>query len=146
MYAPLSTPIQLFFTMAQLRKLHKQFAHPSVTKQYDLLKSAETKAITPKTLEKLEYLVSTCELCQMIRTAPKRYRVSMVAENTRFNATVYINFMCIEGAPALNMVDDATHFSAAQFVEPLTNESVRETILTVTGKIFRPPFFNIFRV
>ena len=54
----------------------------------------------------------------------------MVIENTRFNAEAYIDFMYIEGSPVLHMVDDATHFSAAQFVEPLTTESVRETIRT----------------
>ena len=32
LYVPLSTPIQLFYTMARLRKLHKQFSHPSETK------------------------------------------------------------------------------------------------------------------
>ena len=56
LYVPLSTPIQFFYTMTQLQKLHKKFAHPSATKLYDLLKAAGTKALTPKTLEKLEYL------------------------------------------------------------------------------------------
>ena len=55
----------------------------------------------------------------------------MGAENTRFNAKVYIDVMYIEDAPLLLMVDDATHFSAAQTVVPLTTESVWETILTL---------------
>ena len=85
--------------MEQLRKLHKQVAHPSATKLYDLLKIAGTKAVIPKTLENLEYLVSTCEPCRKIRTAPKRYLATLEAENTRFNAKVNINFMYIEGTP-----------------------------------------------
>ena len=48
LYVPLKAPIQSFYTMAQLRKLHKQFAHPSAVKLYDLLKAAGLKAITPK--------------------------------------------------------------------------------------------------
>ena len=55
----------------------------------------------------------------------------MGAENTRFDAKLYIDFMDIEGAPVLHKVDDATPFSAAQFVEPLTTESVWETILSL---------------
>ena len=39
--------------------------------------------------------------------------------------------MYIEGAPVLHMLDDETHFSAAKFVEPLTSESIWETILTI---------------
>ena len=34
------------------------------------------------------------------------------------------------------MVDSATHFSAAQFVEPPTTESVWETILTLWETVY----------
>ena len=95
-----------------------------------MLKTAGMKTVTPKTLERLEDLVSTCEPCQKIRTALKRYRVTMGAENIRLNAEVYIDFMHIEGASVLHMVDEAAHFNATQFVEPITTESVRKTILT----------------
>ena len=37
--------------------------------------------------------------------------------------------MYIDGTPVLHMDDDATHFSAAQFIEPLTTKFVWETIL-----------------
>ena len=60
-YVPLATPIQLLYTMAQLRNCHEQFALKSATKLYDLLKTAGTKAIASKTLENLEYLVLTCD-------------------------------------------------------------------------------------
>ena len=114
-----------------MRKLHKQFAHPSAVKLYDLLKASGINAVTPRTLEKLEYISFTCEPCQKIRTAPKRYRVTIGVDNTHLNAKVYIDFMYIEGVPLLHMIDDATHFSAAQFIEPLATESVWETILTL---------------
>ena len=39
--------------------------------------------------------------------------------------------MFIERVIVLNMVDDAAHFSAAQFVEPLTTEPFLETMLTL---------------
>ena len=60
----------------------------------------------------------------------------MVAENTRFNAIAYIYIMFIEGAPVLHMIDDTTHSSAGQFVEPLTTESFRETILTLRANVY----------
>ena len=101
LYVPLSRPIHLFYTMKHLRKLHKQFAHTPATKLYDLLKTSGAKAVTLKTPEKLEYLVSICEPCQKIKTAPKRYYATMGAKNTRFNAKVYIDFIYIEGASVL---------------------------------------------
>ena len=60
----------------------------------------------------------------------------MVAENTRFNAKAYIDFMYIEGAPVLHMVDDTTHFKAAKFVEPATTESRWETIIRLWATIY----------
>ena len=94
-------------------------------------KKAGTKTVTAETLWKLEYLVSTCEPCLKIMTAPKRYHVAMGVEHTRFKAQVYIDFMYTEGYPVLHIVDDATHLSASQFVQPLTSESVWKTILTL---------------
>ena len=44
--------------------------------------------------------------------------------------------MNIDGAAVLHMVDDATYFSAAQFIKPLTNESVWETIITLWDSVY----------
>ena len=38
LYLPLKAPIQSFYTMVQLRKLHKKLAYSSAVKQYDHLK------------------------------------------------------------------------------------------------------------
>ena len=46
-----------------------------------------------------------------MRTTPKQYRITMRAENTRFNAEIYIDVMYIE-------------------------ESVRETILTLWATVY----------
>ena len=43
----------------------------------------------------------------------------MGAENTRFNAKMYMYFMYIEGALVLNIFYDVTRFSAVQFVDLL---------------------------
>ena len=71
LYISLSTSIQLFYTMEKLWMLQKLFINPSETKLHDPLRTAGTKNVAPKTLEKLEYLVSTCDPCQKIGTAPK---------------------------------------------------------------------------
>ena len=43
----------------------------------------------------------------------------MRAENTRYNAKVYINFMLVKN-PVRQMVDDAIHFNKAELVDYLT--------------------------
>ena len=65
----MSTSIELFYAVTQLRKLHKQFDHPSKTKLFDLLKTAGVQVVSRKTLENQEYLVSIYEPYQKIRTA-----------------------------------------------------------------------------
>ena len=80
--------------------------------------------MNPRTIDGLEYFVSICDFFQKIRIAPKRYFVTVVAENTRFNAKLYIDLMHIEGAPVFHMIDDVEHFSSAKFVQPLISESV----------------------
>ena len=112
LYVSLKASLQSFGTLGLPRKLLKQFAHPSVTKLYNLLKTSEHQAVTAETLRKLVYIFSTCNPYQTILTAPKRYRITMGAENSRSKAEVYIRFMFIEGAPVQHMVDDATHFCA----------------------------------
>ena len=60
----------------------------------------------------------------------------MGAENTRFNANLYLDIMYTKGAPAQHIVDAATHFSAAQFVHSLTTEAVWETTLTLWATVY----------
>ena len=58
----------------------------------------------------------------------------MGAKNIRFQATVHIDFMYIEKAPVLHMVDDATHFSAAHFRLLSENRiSLRDNTHTIDG-------------
>ena len=58
-----------FYTTDQLNKLHKQFADPSATKLYNLLRHAGLKAVNKETLERLNEIVAKCESCQRIRNA-----------------------------------------------------------------------------
>ena len=44
--------------------------------------------------------------------------------------------MYIEGAPILATVDEATHISVAQLVEPLTSLSVWETVSTFSTAVY----------
>ena len=103
--------------------LQKQFAHTLAIKVDDLLKSFGFLALTPETFRRLECISSKCKSCQKIGTVPKRYRVRIKADNTHFKAKVHIDFMYIEESSVLQMPDNATNFSEAQFVDPLTTKS-----------------------
>ena len=76
--------------MSQLQKLRKKYAYPSANRLYDLLKPGGIHSIAPKTLEKLGYIMSTCEPRQKASTAPRSYRVAMGAEKIQLYTKVHI--------------------------------------------------------
>ena len=82
--------------MIKLQNPHKQLTHPSATQLHDQLKTTGTKSVSPKTIEKLGYLVSTYEPVKKTGTAPKRYCVTIGTEKTRLYVKVYIDFSYIE--------------------------------------------------
>ena len=49
LYAKMCFPRHVFYTTAQLQKLHRQFAHPSAEKLYNLIKRAGIEAVNSKT-------------------------------------------------------------------------------------------------
>ena len=70
LYARMDFPHCMFYTTAQLKKLHRQFADPSADKLYNLLKIAGLEAVDSSTLEEIEKIVAACEPCQRINNAP----------------------------------------------------------------------------
>ena len=73
----------------------------SFIRLYSLLEAFKHQAILHKTLQELEYIVSNCKTVSEEKTAPKRYFVTMLTTNTRFNAKCYIELMFIEVSPVL---------------------------------------------
>ena len=136
LYAGMCFPTTTFYTVKQLEKLHRQFAHPSAEKLYNLLKTAGLKAVDASTHKLLEDIAARCEPCQRIRNAPRRFRVTLGQENVRFNADVYVDIMYIDGRPVLHIVDGATRFSAARFLPKVSTESIWEAIILCWSSIY----------
>ena len=109
--------------------MHRQFAHPSAGKLYNLLKQAGLEAVDCSTLKQLEEITAKCEPWQRIKNAPLRFRVSMGHEDVRFNARAYVDIMYLNGRPVLHIVDGPTRFSAARFLTQLGTDNVWEAIL-----------------
>ena len=136
LYAGMVFPHHLFYTTAQIHKLHRQFAHPSASKLFNLLKRAGTEAVDAKTFKQLTDIVARCEPCQRIHNAPVRFRVSMGHENVRFNARAYIDIMYLDGKPVLHIVDEATRFSAARFLTRVSTDSVWEALIMCWSSVY----------
>ena len=135
-YAPFGFSTRTFFTRPELVKLHRQFAHPSTHKLYNLLKRARPEEATPETFRILEDLAKRCDPCQRIQNAPTRFRVSFGAENVRFNERLLIDIMYLDGKPLLHIVDEGTRFSAARFLSNVSTMNVWQTILDCWATLY----------
>ena len=118
-----------------MRKLHKQYAHPSADRLYNLLKTAGLETVDQKTLKVLEDIMARCDLCQRIGAAAPRLRVTMGYENTWFNSKVYMNVPEVDSRKVLHMVD-ATRFSDACILTRQTALGVWEAILRCWASVY----------
>ena len=135
-YVAMSIATPLFYSTEQLRKLHRQFAHPSTDKLYKLLRRARPEDTSPETFATLQELARRCDTCQRIQSGPVRFRVSFGAENVKFNERIYMDIMYIDGKPVLHIVDEGTHFSAAAFLPDVSTKTIWTTILECWAAIY----------
>ena len=118
-----------FYTKRQLEKFHRQFTHPSATKLYDLLRTANTQAVTPETLNILELIAASYEPYHKKGNLPTRFRASLGSEYMRLNSILYISIMHSDGKPVLHLMDDTTRFSATQFLRIISSMYIWECIV-----------------
>ena len=157
-YARMIAPSFVFYSTRTLRKLHQHFSHPSAEKLFNLLQRAGDKIVTAKTLKKLQDISARCDPCQRVKNAPRRFRVTVGHEDTRFNAIIFMDIFYLDGKPVLHIVDDATHFSAARFMPRVSTAAIWEalvlcwtaiytglphTIMVDAGSVFRETFAEI---
>ena len=136
LYSSMCFSVSTFYITVQLWKLHRNFAHPSAEKLYNLLERAGLESVTSETLERLKGIVASCEPCQGNRNAPLRFRVIIGHENVRFNARALIDIMYLDGKPALHIVDEVTRFSAARFLAKMSTEAVQEAIVLCWSSVY----------
>ena len=103
--------------MVHLRKLHKNFLHERHQDLYPFENIWTLSCYAQYSPEAWIHFISLWAKAEH-QNGTKHYRVSIGAENLRFNAKVYIVFLYIEGVYVLNIVDDATYFTTLQFAGP----------------------------
>lgn len=130
-YAGMHKPASTFFTRTELLKIHKQFAHPSAQRLNKLVGQEYQSEVPSNTL-----VESRRDPRQRIRNAPLRFRVSLGTEDVRFNEGVYMDIMFLDGKPALYLVDEATRFSTAGFLQNVTTEDIKDSILLCWSNIY----------
>ena len=93
-----------------VKKLHRQFSHPSGKKLYDLAKDAGIK--DPEFMKILQECPSSCDFCLRYKKVEPRPVVGF-SLGSYFNETVSMDIKEIESNKVLHMIDHGTRYSVA---------------------------------
>jgi hypothetical protein len=107
----------ILFTKTEMHKLHRSFFHPSSEKLLSLLKRARPDQVQAETRKLLNEIVDACTACQTFAPKPLSFRVSIPEEDLVLNDELSMDLMWFDGAAALHVIDTATRFSSATFLE-----------------------------
>lgn len=124
----------------QVRKLHKQFAHPIPQKLKKLLKNAgvDDKAV----FQAVDRISENCDICKRFKRPPLRPVVTFPLA-TSFNETVAMDIKVIQGRLVLHMIDHLTRYSSACVLRNKTKESIVKAVLEYWVRIFGSPKFHL---
>ena len=110
----------VFLTETELRRLHRRFGHPAVTRLAKLLKDAGHDDFEEETLEEI---TKFCHHCQLNGSAPRRFKFTL-KDDRNFNYEILVDVMYLGNKPTLHVVDSSTAFQGAKF---LSSISAKET-------------------
>jgi hypothetical protein len=104
-----------YLTETELRQLHRRFDHSSIKKLHDLLKrfGHEVKKSVLKKLSKF------CTFCQKHEKSPERFKF-ILRDDVNFNFSIIVNIMYIENNLILHVIDEATRFQAARWLQNIS--------------------------
>ena len=108
----------ILFTRSELTKLHRNFYHPGVDKLMQLIKQARPSEFNEETRKSLQEISDACDTCQRFGPRPLRFKATIPDENKLvFGQELSIDLMWIDGKALLHVVDTATRFSNATFLD-----------------------------
>lgn len=126
MILPNITLANTFLSDTELRQLHRRFGHPSVNRLIRVLERSGHDDSQHHRIV-LEKINKFCHYCQKHGKSPMRFKFT-IKNDTNFNHTVFVDVFYISGDPVLHLVDEATKFQAARWLNNMTAESTWNAI------------------
>lgn len=129
----------VYYTEGELRTIHRTFGHPAVKATEDLLRRARGEELDKETREMIRKISIACDICKKHSATPRRFKLTIGANDLRFNHEVQIDTMFLHNRPVLHMVDTATHFCAASFLRSQSSSEIWRTILSQWSHVYAGP-------
>jgi hypothetical protein len=114
-----------YLTDVELRQLHRRFDHSSTTKLHDLLKRSDHDVKKPV----LKKLTKFCIFCQKYAKSSERFKFILRDDaNCNFNYSIIVDVMYIDNNLILHVVDDATRFQIAKWLQNISARHIWEML------------------
>lgn len=111
------------YSYSELFRPHRSFGHTSVSALYSLLSRAGPYKTSADVKQAIGILRSKCQICSELGSKPRRLKMTVGSDGYSFNHAAALNIMHSHKRPVLHVVDETTHFAAANF---LRNSSLAE--------------------
>ena len=105
-----------YLTSTEIHRLHRRFGHPSAEKLYRVLERSGHNNVNKKAID---HLTKYCSFCQKYGRSPGRFKFTL-REDLDFNHSVYVDVMYINGSPVLHIIDEATRYQAARWLQNIS--------------------------
>jgi hypothetical protein len=115
-----------YLTETELRTLYRRFGHLSATRLASVLERAGYSDVQHR--QTLDYITKYCTRCQKFSRAPLRFKFTFWDNSIDFNYSVYIDIMYINSSLLLHVVNKATRFQAARWLQNMTSQHVWNTL------------------
>ncbi len=112
-----------YLTDVELRQLHRRFDHSSILKLQILLERSDHD-VEKSVIEKL---TKFCTFCQKYAKSSERFKFTLKDE-INFNYSVIVDVMYIAHSLILHVVDDATRFQIAKWLQNISAKHIWEML------------------
>ena len=108
----------VLFSRSELLKLDRGFRHPTDTKLLNLIRKARSHEATEAITKVLKEISKSCNTCQRLGSQPTIFKTTLpTLQEVKFGEEISMDLMFIEGKAILHIVDTATRFSSAIFLD-----------------------------
>jgi hypothetical protein len=130
------------FTEDETQKPHGVFGHPSVRRLSNLPKRARFEEMNAAVRDYIQKITDRFKTCSKTAQRPRYFRLQNGEEDRRFNHIVACYVMYLNGRAVLHVVDEATHFQAARFLQKVRAEETSRSLVKCWIRTYLgPPSF-----
>lgn len=131
--------VNSLYSEKELRKLHRNFGHPSVSALTNLLKRANPDHMDREVQDAIMRLTKACTTCATHASRPRRFKLTVGTNDLKFNHTLAVDIMTLNGKPLLHVVDEATHYTSAVFLNRQRASDTWKGLLRCWSRVYLGP-------